>query len=91
MNEIKEIQQRFENNVKYLNEQVRQNTQEINEMTIKTKLLEQSVLFETIMNQYAHDTQNLIAIINSATYGKIHTTVIPINKWLIELRETKLI
>jgi len=41
MHEIKEIQQRSENNVKYLNEQVRQNTQEINELTIKSKLLEQ--------------------------------------------------
>lgn len=90
MNEIKENQQRFENNVKYLNEQVRQNTQEINELTIKSKLLEQSVLFETILNQYAYDTQNLIAIINSATTGKIHTSVIPINKWLTELREIKL-
>lgn len=90
MNEIKETQQRSENNVKYLNEQVRQNTQEINELTIKSKLQEQSVLFETILNQYAYDTQNLIAIINSATNGKIHTSVIPINKWLTELREIKL-
>lgn len=53
-------------------------------------MLEQSVFFETILNQYAYDTQNIIAIINSATNGKIHTNVIPINKWLTELREIKL-
>jgi len=48
------------------------------------------VFFETTLNQYSNKTQNLIAIINSATNGKIHTSVIPINKWLTELREIKL-
>lgn len=37
MHEIKENPQRFENNIKHLNEKVKQKTYTINELTIKSK------------------------------------------------------
>ena len=42
------------------------------------------------MKQYSYETKNLIAIVNSALDGKIHTSVFTPRKLLTELREIKM-
>lgn len=43
-----------------------------------------------MLNQYAHETQNLIEIVNTALNGKLHTTILAARTWLRELREVKI-
>lgn len=76
-------------NIQYLNEQVQCNTQNIDKLKIETALLEQAVIFEIILNQYAFEIQNLIAIINSAIHGSIHASVFSSRILAAELREIK--
>ncbi|KAL5239418.1 hypothetical protein ACI65C_006828 [Semiaphis heraclei] len=42
-----------------------------------------------LLNKYAYDTQNLLAIVDSALHGKLHTSVLNTQRWLTELREVK--
>jgi len=83
-------QQKLEENNQVLSEQVKRNTQKIDEIVVRTTLLEQTVLFEVMLNQYAYETQNLIEIVNTALNGKLHTTILSARKWLTELREIKI-
>ncbi|XP_050540398.1 uncharacterized protein LOC126905045 [Daktulosphaira vitifoliae] len=87
---INEAQVEIEKNIQYLNNQVIKNSQTINSLITKTALLEQSTLFQILLNQYAYETQNIVSIINSAIHGKIHTTVLPPNMLLSQLREIQL-
>jgi len=41
------------------------------------------------LNQYAYETQNLLAVVNSALHGKLHTSLLHTQLWLTELREIK--
>jgi len=52
--------------------------------------LEQAVIFEIILNQYAYEIQNLKAIINSAIHRNIHASVFPSKRLAVELREIKI-
>lgn len=54
-------------------------------------MLEQSLLFELTLVNYAYDTQNLISMINAALNGKIHATVINKKTLIEELREIKIV
>lgn len=54
LNNILIDQKKLEQNLQILSEQVRQNTQKINQIIIKTTLLEQTLLFEVMLNQYAY-------------------------------------
>jgi len=76
--------------LQYLQRLTKENIININELEFKDILLEQAFLFEVTLNQYAHETQNLIATINAALDGKIHTSVITPRKLLQELIETKM-
>lgn len=60
-------------------------------MKIRTTLLEQTLFFEVLLNQYAYETQTLLAIIDSALHGQLHTSVCVLRaqRWLTELREIK--
>jgi len=89
LQEITEHHQKLENNLQYLQELTRESIVNINKLEFKSKLLEQAFLFEVTLNQYAYETQNLIAIINAALNGKIHTSVITPRKFLQELKEIK--
>ncbi|XP_022163438.1 uncharacterized protein LOC111028948 [Myzus persicae] len=82
---ISNHQQKLEENFQLLQTQAIKNTMTINTLMVKTTLLEQSIILESLLNQYAYETQNLISIINSAIRGKIHSTVIPPIKLLREL------
>jgi len=88
---ITEHQQKLEENLSYLQKQILEVIQNINKLTFRTKLLEQSLLFEITLNQYAYETQNLISIIDAALNGKIHTTVINKKRLIEELREIRLV
>ena len=83
-------QQKLEQNIQVLSEQIKRNTQNIDKIMVRTTLLEQTVLFEVMLNQYAYETQNLIEIVNAALNGKLHTTILSTRKWLTELREIKI-
>lgn len=83
-------QQRMEKNIHILKEQIKRNSQEIDKTLMITTLMEQTVLFEVMLNQYAYETQNLIEIVNTALSGKLHTSILPSRKWLSELREIKI-
>lgn len=84
-------QQKMNKNIHFLADQVRKTSQNIDDVSMRTIMLEQSILFETELNQYIYQTQSLISIINSAIHGKIHTTVFPAAKLLLELRVIQLI
>lgn len=88
-NEILLNQHKLEENIRLLSEQVKQNTRNIDQIKIRTTLLEQTLFFEILLNQYAYETQNLLAIVNSAIHGKVHTSVLHTQRWLTELREIK--
>lgn len=87
---ISEHQQKLEGNLQYLQQLTKDSIRNINKQAFKTRLLEQAFLFEIILNQYAYETQNLIAVINAALDGKIHTSVIPLGNFLQELKEIKM-
>ncbi|KAL4153818.1 hypothetical protein QTP88_001651 [Uroleucon formosanum] len=90
LQEITEHHQKFENNLRYLQGLTKESIVNINRLELKNKLLEQAFLFEVTLNQYAYETQNLIAIINAALDGKIHTSVITPRKLIQELTEIKI-
>lgn len=68
-------EQKIGENVLFLQTQTMLNTENLNKLMVKEPLVEQALLFEIILNQYAYETQNLIAIVNSAIRGEIHTSV----------------
>jgi len=87
---ISDHQQKLKDNYQVLQTQANKNSMTINTLMVKTTLLEQSIILESLLNQYAYETQNLISIINSAIHGKIHSTVLPPIKLLRELRAIQL-
>jgi len=89
LNQILTNQQKLEQNIQLLSEQVKRNSKDIDKIQIRTTLLEQTLFFEVLLNQYAYDTQNLLAIVDSALLGKVHTSVLHTQRWLTELREIK--
>lgn len=89
LNQILINQQKLEQNIQFLGEQTKQNTQNIDQLKIRTMLLEQTLFFEVLLNQYAYETQNLLAIVNSALQGIVHTSILNTQRWLSELREIK--
>jgi len=90
LQEVTEHHQKLENNLRYLQGLTKESIVNINRLEFKNKLLEQAFLFEVTLNQYAYETQNLIAIINAALDGKIHTSVITPRKLIQELKEVKI-
>ena len=70
-------QQKLEENNQVFSEQVKRNTQKIDKIVVRTTLLEQTVLFEVMLNQY------------TALNGKLHTTILSARKWLTELYKNK--
>ncbi|KAL4088710.1 hypothetical protein QTP88_023794 [Uroleucon formosanum] len=72
-----------------LSEQAKKNPKDIDQIKIRTTLLEQTLFFEVLLNQYAYETQILLAIIDSALHGKLHTSILHTQRWLTELREIK--
>ncbi|KAL4154598.1 hypothetical protein QTP88_000455 [Uroleucon formosanum] len=92
-NQVKEISQheeKLEENLRYLQKQTEIIIQELDRIEFKTRLLEQALLFEILLNQYSYEIQNLMSIINSAMNGKIHTSVFTSDRLLVELREIKM-
>lgn len=87
---IEEHEQKLEKNLEYIQLQILKNTRHIDLQTFGTKMLEQIILFEVILNKYAYETQTLISIINSAINGKIHTSVITPQVLCQELTEVKM-
>lgn len=87
---ITEHQRNLESNIQYLQNQLTESIVNINTNTLRTKLLEQIMLFDITLNQYAYETQNLIAIINAALDGKIHTSVFTPETLIRELKEIKM-
>lgn len=82
-------QQKLEQNLQYLQAQTDHTIQNLNKLTFRTKVLEQALLFELVLNKYAYETQNLISIINTALDGKIHTSVFTPQHIIKELFEIK--
>lgn len=87
---LKMHQQQIERNLKHLQQQFENNTQNIDIISFKTKLLEQAFLFEIILNRFAYDTQNLMAIVNAALNGKVYTSALTSQTLMSELREIKM-
>jgi len=58
-------------------------------LALRTKLLEQALLFELVLNKYVYETQNLIYIINTDLDGKIHISVFTPQRIIKELLEFK--
>jgi hypothetical protein len=54
-------------------------------------LLEHTLFFEVLLNQYAYETQNLLAIVDSALQGKVHSSISHTQRWLTKLRKIKAI
>lgn len=89
LNQILTNQQKLEQNIQLLGEQTKLNTQNINKLKIRTMLLEQTLFFEVLLNQYAYETQNLFANVNLALQEIVHTSILHTQRWLSELREIK--
>lgn len=87
---IMENQNKLQKNIQILNEQVQLLTENVDKLLVETTLLEQSVVFEVILNQFAYEVQNLITIINSAIHGKVHASVFSSKDLIQELREIKI-
>lgn len=90
LKQITEHQQKIDQNLKYFQQLVINNTQTINQIELKTKLLEQAFLIEMTLNKFAYETQSLISIVNAALDGKVHTNVLSSQQLLRELREVKM-
>jgi len=82
-------QDKLERNINYLHNLILLNAESLDQVIIKTKLLEQAVLFEIILNQYAYETQNLMNLINSITNGNVYTNIFSPGKLIKELKELK--
>lgn len=65
------------------------NAENLDKVLIKMKLLEQAVLFEIILNQYAYEAQNLMNLINSISNGNVYTNIFSPGKLIKELKEIK--
>uniref|UniRef100_A0A2S2PUH4 Envelope fusion protein n=1 Tax=Schizaphis graminum TaxID=13262 RepID=A0A2S2PUH4_SCHGA len=89
MKKITQHQEKLEENLQYLKKQTEVMIQKLDRIEFKTRLLEQALLFEILLNQYSYHTQNLMAIINSAMNGKLHTSMFTSERLLMELREIK--
>lgn len=87
---ITEHQRKLDENLSYLLKTTKENIENINMLKFKEILLEQAFLFEVILNQYAYEIQNLVAIVNAALNGKIHTSVITPGNLIKELKEIKM-
>jgi len=70
-------------------QKIENNTQNIYKISFKTKLLDQTFLFEIILNKITYNTQNLIAIVNVAHNGKV-TSAFTSQTLMSELREIKM-
>jgi len=62
----------------------------VDSLLVKTTLLEQSIILESLLNQYTYETQNVISITNSEIHGKIRSIILPPSKLLQELKIIKL-
>jgi len=82
-------QEKIEMNIITSREQLYQNTENLDKLRVETTLLEQAVVFEILLNQYAYEIQNLLTIINSAIHGNIHASILPADKLSAELKEIK--
>ncbi|KAL4104594.1 hypothetical protein QTP88_019888 [Uroleucon formosanum] len=87
---ISDHQQKLKENCQLLQTQANKNSMTVNTFMVKTTLLEQSIILESLLNQYAYETQNLISIINLAIHGKIHFSVLPPIKLIKELKAIQL-
>lgn len=90
LNFIIENQNELQKNIQILNEQVQLLTENVDKLLVETTLLEQSLVFEVILNQFAFEIQNLIVIINSAIHGKVHASVVSSKDLVKELKEIKI-
>lgn len=89
LNQILTNQQKLEQNIQLLGEQTKLNSQNIDKLKIRIMLLEQTLFFEVLLNQYAYETQNLFVIVNLALQGIVHTSILHTQRWLSELRGIK--
>lgn len=76
--------------MEYIQQHIIDNSQSIDLISFGTQMLEQMMLFEITLNEYAYVTQTLISIINSAINAKIHTSILTPQNLLKELMEIKL-
>jgi hypothetical protein len=88
--QLAETQEKLQQNYLFLYAQIYENSIQINETIVKTKLLEQAILLEIMLNQYAYEIQNLIGLVTSAISGNIYANVFTCNKLLTELKEIKI-
>ena len=59
-------QQKLEENLRFLQQQTNNSITNINKLEFKNRILEQAFIFEVILNKYAYETQNLVAVLNAA-------------------------
>ncbi|XP_060848447.1 uncharacterized protein LOC132927889 [Rhopalosiphum padi] len=88
--QIQKQQQKLEENLQFLQQQTNNSIKNINRLEFKTRILEQVLLFEVLLNKYAYETQNLVAILNTAIDGKLHTSMFTPQKLYRELLEIKM-
>lgn len=88
--QIQKQQQKLEENLQFLQQQTNNSIENINRLEFKTRILEQVLLFEVLLNKYAYETQNLVAILNAAVDGKLHTSMFTPQKLYRELLEIKM-
>jgi len=88
--QIEKQQQKLEENLRFLQQQTNNSIKNLNKLEFKTKILEQVLIFEVLLNKYAYETQNLVAVLNAAVDGKVHTSMFTPQKLLRELLEIKM-
>ncbi|KAL4131224.1 hypothetical protein QTP88_008565 [Uroleucon formosanum] len=88
--QIEKQQQKLEKNLNFLQQQTNNSIKNINKLEFKTRILEQVFIFEVILNKYAYETQNLVAVLNAAIDGKLHTSMFTPQKLYKELLEIKM-
>jgi len=76
--EIEKVQTKLVNKYNYLFKETQMEKIELGISNFKTALEEKITLLNLILSQYAFETENLVSIINIATQGLVHFSIIDI-------------
>ncbi|XP_050528099.1 uncharacterized protein LOC126898201 [Daktulosphaira vitifoliae] len=87
---LDQTQQNMSRNIQKLLSQSQMNADKINLVEFISTLAEHTATITLLLSQYSWETQNLLAIVNSALSGRLHSSILPPNILLNELKEIRL-
>jgi len=90
MDKIQQSETLVIQNINKLESKANRTEKRINEMEIRQILNEQTVAINVLLTQHSFQTHNLIAIINTAQLGHMHSSIISPTDFVAELQQVKI-